>query len=385
MAALLPPAIAAALAEEIPKIFEDALNRARDGGPSTIKDGEPTSIVGQLGQASARSACRRYGANPDSFPSGRVQRIEAACRPYLDTISSGKGPTFRTLFQGGQCDENYTAQVQTTRTDLGTSETSPDVSIRGPMAIRARKVDESTFAIEINTRAWWFSSASQPETGAQIWRTYSTITVVSGTSVRVVLLGLQSLNPGITDDCGNPDPTTEPGIGIPDPTGPSFRFNPSADIDIPIGIEINPDGTIAVDIGTGPITIDPFPGGGGGGGGEDAPGDVGEPDEEAAQDADGDGNASGCAGENQTIGGLKIDIVTVPTKANTYSPGIFRGAAYIWMGVEGNLDQDFGGSMLRSGQFFLPEKDNLTCWEVQANIGFKLRVTPYYKTEEETA
>ena len=382
MAALLPPAIAAALAEELPKVFEDALNRARDGGPSTIKDGEPTSIVGQLGQASARSACRRYGANPDSFPSGRVQRIEAACRPYLDGISSGKGPTFRTLFQGGQCPQEYTGNMVITRMDDGFATTSPLLIILGPFDVRARRVDQNVHAIEINTRKWRFSGANNFASGAQIWRAYSTVTTLPNVAVRATLANILIQPPGAPDNCGNPPPTTEPGAGIPDTTGPTFRFNPSADIDIPITVEINPDGTIDVDIGTGPITIDPFPEGGSGGGGEDAPGDVGEPDEDAAQDADGDGNASGCAGENQTLGGLKIDIVTAPPKANTYSPGIFRGAAYIWMGVEDNLDQDFGGSMLRSGQFFLPEKDNLTCWEVQANIGFKLRVTPYYKTEE---
>jgi hypothetical protein len=207
-----------------------------------------------------------------------------------------------------------------------------------------------------------------------------------GGSRSVDIINLVRVPTGSLDDCGNPPIRVRPPRSIPDSTGPSFRFNPSADLDIPINVEINPDGTVTVDIGTGPVDVDLFPpegSGGGGGGGGSPPGDVGEPDADGAEDADEEGVASGCAGENQVLGGLKVDITRIPTSARQFAPGIYRGAAYIYMGVEGNLDQDFGGSMMKDGQFYLPEKDNLTCWEVHANFGYRLRVTPYYKTLED--
>jgi len=190
------------------------------------------------------------------------------------------------------------------------------------------------------------------------------------------------------DGCGNIPPVITPPVPGPDPVGPRFRFNPDPSVDIDIGVDINPDGTVDIDVGTGPINVDLFPseGGGGdsgGGGGGSPPGDVGEPDEEGAEDADESGPASGCAGENQVLTGLRVNITRIPASARQFAPGIYRGAGYIYMGVEGNLDQDFGGSMMRDGQLYLPEKDNLTCWEVHANVGYRLRVTPYYKTLDE--
>jgi len=389
MAGITLPAVAAAVAEEIPKIFDDALNRARDGGASTIKDGNPTSIPGKIGQATARSACRRYGANPGSFPANRQVRIEAACRPYLDGLNPGDGPTIGVPFEGGQCAQlyrmngavNYEVFIGNTG---GTSNPSQTVvteySLTGPIGGISFTYDTPG---PFGNRRWIMTVGTA--LGPVIVRSVLNPITTNRVS-KAAWAGAFEIVPGQSDDCGNPPPVvTQPRPRV-DPTGPSFRFNPSGDIDVDLDVDILPDGTINVDIGTGPINVDLFPpdaggdgSGGDGSGGDGPPGDVGVADEDAVQETDEDGTASGCGGENQVLGGLKIEVVSVPPKANQYSPGIYRGAAYIWMGVEGNLDQDFGGSMLRSGQFFLPEKNNLTCWEVKANNGFKLRVTPYYK------
>jgi hypothetical protein len=37
---------------------------------------------------------------------------------------------------------------------------------------------------------------------------------------------------------------------------------------------------------------------------------------------------------------------------------------------------------LRNGQMLFAPLDNLTCWEVRANVNFLLRVTPYYRALE---
>jgi hypothetical protein len=80
--------------------------------------------------------------------------------------------------------------------------------------------------------------------------------------------------------------------------------------------------------------------------------------------------------------GLKFRIVQVPPHAREFAPGVYRGAAYIYMGGDDGLDQDYAGSMLRDGQFVFAEKENLTCWRVDANVGFKLVVTPFYREVE---
>jgi hypothetical protein len=170
---------------------------------------------------------------------------------------------------------------------------------------------------------------------------------------------------------------------IPDPTPPPFRFNPDPSVDIDIDVDVTPDGDIIIDVGTGPITIDPFPpedGGGDGGTTGPNPGDIGSAGDPDSTGSGGDTEGNGSPG--QILTGLKIDVLESPPQANQYAEGVFRGACYIYMGVTDNLDQDYGGSMLRSGQFFFAEKDNLTHWLVSANNGFNLSVTPYYKEAE---
>ena len=372
---------------ELDAIFSDSFDVLQQGEAQYLKDGTPESISGQLSQAAGRSACRIYGTGSVSLNARAAARYENACRPYLDTISPGGGPRLATPFQGGQCDGVPYVVNFTTERELANGTFQAPVArvlkAMGPIGGFSQGPFGSGTGLGITSRGSTFGLPSytcpppNPPLGNFILRTFL------GNVQRVSGIAITACGP---DGCGSPPPTVRPPVSIPNPTGPTFRFNPSADIDVPITVELFPDGKIIFDIGGGDIEVDPFAEGGGegeGGGGDDPPGDVGEADESGAEDADENGNASGCAGENQVLGGLKIAITTIPDTARFYAPGIVRGACYLYMGSEGNLDQDFGGSMLRDGQFFLPEKENLTCWEVQANLGFRLRVTPYYKTLEE--
>jgi hypothetical protein len=122
------------------------------------------------------------------------------------------------------------------------------------------------------------------------------------------------------------------------------------------------------------------PGDTGGGTPPPPPGDIGDPG--GPSDTGAGGEAEGEAPEGSILVGLKIDILASPSKARQFAPGVFRGACYIYMGAASNLDQDYGGSMLKSGQFFFAEKENLTHWLVSANSGYNHRVTPYYREVE---
>ena len=385
MAGITLPAIAAAVAEEIPKIFDDAFNRARDGGASTIKDGNPTSIPGKVGQAVARSACRRYGANPGSFPANRQVRIEAACRPYLDDLNPGDGAGIGIPFEGGQCDEFYRMngaveyEVFIGNTG-GTSEPSEVVVtefiLSGPIGGISFTYDTPG---PFGPRRWIMTvgTAAGPVAVRAVLNPISTNTVRNAKFV-----GSFQLQGGALDNCGDPPPVIRQPRPRPDGNPPPFRYNPDGDININVGVDVLPDGTINVNVGGPTFNVDPFSGGGG----SDAPtgpppGDIGDAGGSSSTGAGGD--AEGEAGAGDVLVGIKVDVLASPPNARQYAPGIFRGAGYIYMGVINNLDQDYGGSMLKSGQFFFAEKENLTHWQVSANNGYNFNVTPYYREAPE--
>lgn len=174
---------------------------------------------------------------------------------------------------------------------------------------------------------------------------------------------------------------------VPPPSpGPRVEpFNPRPEIDIDIDVDIQNDGDIVFDIGFGPVVISPFPPVPSGGGetppgsGYD-PGDLGEPGD--SEDTGEDGEASGCAPANSVLVGVKIDILPPFPKVNQYDDQVWRGVAYVYMGIPGLLALQPEGVAVRSGQLILAPVDYLTCWEVRANTGYNLSVTPYYREKE---
>ena len=195
---------------------------------------------------------------------------------------------------------------------------------------------------------------------------------------------------GLPDNCGNPPAEPRPVPGVPTaPTSPPGGGQPPI-WDEPGGGPIFRPGPIQTPYG--PIEfppIDPFDPGGG----DDddpfddpppppppPPGDQGEEGEE--EEAEDDSPASACAPAGKVLVGLKFRIVQTPPYAREFAPGVYRAVAYIYMGGDDGLDQDYAGSMLRDGQFVFAEKENLTCWRVDANVGFKLIVTPFYREVE---
>jgi hypothetical protein len=183
---------------------------------------------------------------------------------------------------------------------------------------------------------------------------------------------------GLPDNCGSLPPTyTPPGTPTGLPTlEPTVTVNVPGIGDIDLTVDFDEDGNPVVCIpaldicATIMLPIDDSPAAGPG------PGDIGEP--ATPKDSGVGDEAEGEAPEGQVLGALKINILATPPNANQYAPGVFRGAAYIYLGTSVGLDQDFAGSMLTDGQLILPEKDNLTHWKIVSNPGYNLRVTPYY-------
>jgi len=97
------------------------------------------------------------------------------------------------------------------------------------------------------------------------------------------------------------------------------------------------------------------------------------------------GENEGSADEGEELVGVLVQILTAPLDANRFfnnSALIYRGACYVTMGYPGRLGLDMSGGTLESPQFFHAQQRGLTDYRVRANVGFNLRVTPYYRTLE---
>jgi len=367
---ITPAAIAIAAADELPRIFGDALETLRQGEGEYLKSGMPESVPGKISQAAGRSACRVYNTGTTGVSGETALKYERICRPYLDDIYPPDGPSIKNQFPGGQCSILYT--VRYSANDIATNgvliepPTIRQRFLNGPLSNFRGEGLPAFQSIVMTTRD---DPAEALVVGNCAQGCFANPTIISIIPTF-----------GEPDNCGNPPPIVTDPTGQPDNEPGPFPFNPDPFIDIDIDVDVDADGRITVNVGTGPITVDPFPPTGGGGGDGPAgpgPGDIG--DAGGASDTGSGGEAEGEAGAGEVLVGIKVDILASPPRARQYAPGVFRGAGYFYMGVVGNLDQDYGGAMLKSGQFFFSEKDNLTHWQVSANNGYNFRVTPYYR------
>lgn len=257
--------LAAAVALETAEVLRAGGEIALGGGAQYLRDGQPVGVVAKVGQELARLACRRYSASPDSFPSDTAVNYERACRPYLEDIGEGAGPGLKLPFRGGQC-PGILYRIDWTWS-AGSFNPGPQTTERvGPLRYESEERQ---------------SSACGTPTG-----TFRSFTIIDGTGQSPISLAtgcdaqLNSLNisrvDGQPDDCGNTDPVVDP-QPQPGPTLPPIvPIVIAPEVNIDARVEVNLDGSINIDIGTGDITIDPFGGdgdgsGSSGGGPDDSP------------------------------------------------------------------------------------------------------------------
>lgn len=383
--ALTPQDIAQRAGEEARNILGAVPGLAADGAAQYIKIGTPPSLIPNVGLGLARQACRRYADNPDGLPGSVAAGFERVCRPYLDDIGYGAPPALEKPFDGGQCPgTRYT--FEWTRSQAGTTLSPGIFDLVGPLSL-VKEGDTSGTAVCPPGQS--FSQILMK--GAN----NTSVTLISGCDVKAVVTAVYPTFGG-PNNCGSPAPIIRPPVPPVGAPGPVREpYNPSPDVDIDIDLTIGPGGDINFNIGTGPITIDPFGGDDGGGDGGDnpgidqpgtapssglPPGDIGEPAEPVGTGTN--GRAAGCAPPNSVLVGIKINILMAPAFGSEYDPLVRRGVCYAYMGTIGNLALDPSGVALRDGQMLFAPLDNLTCWEVRANTGYILRVTPYYRALE---
>lgn len=239
---------------------------ALGGGAQYIRDGQPIGVTANLGLELARLACRRYGSNPESYPSDTALNYEKACRPYLEDIGEGGGPGLSLPFRGGQCyGVQYRVTTAFTNPPIGPQTNEQLVSARIIGTFRGSRQPNQLTPVGIELQ-------QSPE--SEITR----VVIASLSDENLGSFRIQSVvrEGGGNDDCGNPDPE------VRQPTGPTIVLPPivpiiiAPDIDVDARVEVNIDGTIDIDLGTGDITVNPFgddddSGGGGDSGPDDSP------------------------------------------------------------------------------------------------------------------
>lgn len=388
--AITPVDVVEGITEAIPGFFNDAFDQFRQGEGGYLANGMPEGPIAQIGQAVGRAACRRYGTGTLDLSGRQARRYERACRPYLDTLEPSGGIQFREPYKGGQCATGYI--VSSERIQEG----QPNVVLQkraflGPLGatrVTSSGGSQSTFSIFAQGRLSLIGGTNcgaVTEAGAAFYEIASAVSTNPEVKFSWTITSVVACGAG-PNNCGNPPPQVFPPDPIEDPTPPPFQFNPGPDIDVPINIEVNPDGTINVDFGGDPVTVDPFPaedepgGGGPGGGSPPVAGEPGASVETGPGGAGQGGESEGEAPEGKVLTGVRIDILTAPDSRSRFTLEVNRGVAYIYMGtpIEG-LGLEPTGAMVRDGQFFFAQKDYLTSWAVRAKPGYNLRTTPYYR------
>jgi len=372
MAAITPGGILQRVVDELPNFFRDGVDQLVTGEGEYIRSGQPQGTVGKVGQAIARSFCRQYGADPSAAKFGNAERIENACRPYLDDQDPDKGARIGLPFEGGQCPAGYNIAVEEWDFSTGSFVAVTTLSVNGPLVSLTRT---QTSAFGYLFVALGTAGSTQSVTRQAIF----------GNLPRFGPITLQS---GLPDNCGDPPPVVTQPRPIADPTPPPFRFNPDGDINVNVGVDVLPNGTINVNVGGPSFNVDLFPpspgGGTGGPGGGNDP--VGGPGTAGGSTDTGLGGVDdGSAGAGEELVGVLVQVLSAPANANRFfnnAAVVYRGAYYVAMGYPGRLGLDMSGGTAESLQFFHAQQRGLTDYRVRANVGFNLRVTPYYRNIE---
>lgn len=383
--ALVPAAIGAAAGVEAQRFFLDTLDQVRRGEGNYIRDGEPESVTSQIGQVVARAACRRYGSGNANPNDKQTERYESACRPYLESIGMGAPRDLLPPFSGGQCISvpyRITFSVRrfndNTQADLGQFNNTAADTITGPISgvrlgptqtINGVPRSASVLGVRANGTTQTIASSS----GRVYAEPISIVSVVRGDAA--------------PDVCGNPPPVVPPRAPVADPQPPGFRFNPRPGLDINVNTSVAVDGSVTFNIGTGPVTFEPFPDDDGGGAGGGDPGDPTDPgDPGASSDSGNGGESEGEAPEGEELVGLLVEVLSAPPGANTFGrtvETVYRGVGYVRMGYPSRLGVDVSGGTVFTSQFFHAQQRGLTNWAVNANLGYNLRTTPYYRSLEQ--
>jgi len=370
-----------------PFVIIESIENFEAAAAEFIRDGPSTGLPGYV-RDGYRTRCDQFANLPPwakllgNGPSGALGRI---CTPYWnDNGWDGPVPGVPAVV-GGQCGERYSFTATTNRGE-GTADEVSVLVAWGPIT-GARVVGAGTpdVTLEVNCGGveGGYCFNSFPAQKAQGWYGYRSGSNVQWTSPTISAMNRCS---GSGDPCGD-SPVDGPSVGPnppPDP-GPLPGPEPTDDPDNPVGAPILPLPPYQDPIyGPTPIVGPTGPTGPpGGGGGNDPVGGPGSPG--GGGETGGGGDESGGAEDGEELVGVLVEILSAPEGANRFFNNaelVYRGAYYVAMGYPGRLGLDMSGGTAETIQFFHAQQRGLTDYRVRANVGFNLRVTPYYRTLE---
>lgn len=345
-----------------------------------IDDPPPNRPIERRIGEQGRKICDAFSNVPDwakNLGNPAIPLLGLVCEPYFANNGISP-PEYVPPFTGGQCQVNYTVTIQ--------SEVFPfsDCSTFGP-SISANGFSGPILGLV--TRTENPSGDLCTPAGNAIYLRHGNPVVESlvagaGYGATASILSVVRED-GLPDNCGDPPPEVQPGPN-PSPTNPTIPPDEQPYDDPIYGPTLPlPPIIIAPELPDFEISIDPF--GNGGGTPNLDPGEPGEPVETGLPGGGGggggggDGVAEGEAPPGQELVGVRLDLVEALPLSAQYGDGIYRGGAYIYMGGPNGLDQDFGGSQVKDGQFFYAEREGLTKWRVASNVGLNWSVVPFYR------
>jgi hypothetical protein len=357
------------------KVYVPTLNDEVNKGLGVIDDlastiaNPPTDqpLLGALGSA-GQKYCDYLGAAPGvvgGYAGSGIFIAALMCKPYWDS-KGYDAPVLAPPFSGGQCNTTYAVNGYITQPNGTENFASQDYAGGGVAAYSVAQTGPFRKTLTLKGKNGVTSTRN--------------LDYANGGSAR---FSTPFRLDGQPDNCGDPPAVIEPGPNPPptptfppgeepgvDPTGQPYFTVPDIPSPIPGGDPIPFPDPLPGEPGGGPAPpANPY---GSGPGSPGASGDTGI-----------GGDEEGEAPPGQVLVSLKVDILTVPDGARPYGPDQYRAVCYIFMGTEEGLDMDFAGAVLMSGQMVYAETEFLTHWRVEANPGWNLRVTPYYREKDE--
>jgi hypothetical protein len=364
--------------EGVRNSIRDVFNAATDPA-GLIRDGAAGSAYNGLGVEAVRGVCRAWGSG--KHPLGGIPAVDnfygSLCKPYLESINAWPGDgtlTFPT-FSGGQCSTVYSSYASGTTTSSNTGATTPfndALGMQGPVL-------EWFYFLDGTSLKRRYRDSNFPNGTTSVVRNNVASFNISQTIVR---------NDGQPDNCGDlpvdysnaPGEPIDPGadepVNIPGPYG-DFDINvsfgddgdiilcPPNNVDVPC---VSIPGPSEPKGPQNPINPGPH-----------SPNDQGEP---GTPQLTGDGGAaSGEAPEDSILVGVRVELVNAqsPARPDVTTNGTFyRGALYCYLGSDNGLDLQPEGAIVKFPQFFYAPEVS-TKWNVIANLGYSLRVIPYFR------
>lgn len=366
-------------------MFTDLADRAGNY-PEFIRSNEDRSPLFDAVRGVARLNCRIWASSDKSGYSTRANAGNAElCGPYLEQL--GEMPPDGALereFEGGQCAVTYrvayTSEVYPFSDCSTFGPGNSDIGLAGPILGTVKRTVNPSGDLCTPGGNYIYLRHGNP--------VQETLLAGAGYGATVTNLSV-TREDGLPDNCGSPDPTIQP----PGTVTPATPVPPSITVNLPglgpveVTVELTATGDpvicipilgVCEQIVHSPGTDEPGGGdGGGGGGGGAGPGTPG------GDESTGPGGvAEGAAPDGSELVGLLVTVTGTPEEPNTFDNNaatVYRGIGYVGMGFPGRLGLDISGGTVISPQFFHAQQPGLTDWAVRANVGFTLRVTPYYR------